>query len=182
MKTIVTQIPNRETFDRGENTLKIGYPWLTYGAIIALEHILNKEMRVLEFGSGGSTIFWAKNCKSVKSYETNPVWYDDVKLKLKTQNLKNVEIVLCDRRGMSRGLKSQPDNSFDIVLIDSDPRRSRRLDLANNTVSKIKTGGWLVIDNYQEFGMINFDYSKWQVFTFDEFRYKGLGTRLCRKI
>lgn len=180
MKTIVTQIPSRNAFLRGEDTLKIGYPWLTYGAIIAIESRVNKEMKVLEFGSGGSTIFWANNCKSVKSYETNPEWYNNVKQK--TEHLKNVEIVLCDRRGMSTGLKSEPDDHYDIVLIDSDPKRSRRLDLANNAVFKLKTGGWLIIDNYLKFGMSDFDYSKWQVFTFDEFHYRGLGTRLCRKI
>lgn len=180
MKTIVTQIPSRKALIRGENTLKIGYPWLTFGAIIALESIVNKEIKVLEFGSGGSTIFWAKNCKSVKSYETNPQWYKDVKQK--TENLKNVKIILCDRHGMSLGLKSEPDDSYDIVLIDSDPKHSRRLDLTNNAVSKIKTSGWLVIDNYLEFGMSDFDYSKWKVYTFDDFDWRGLGTRLCRKI
>ncbi len=182
MKTIVTRITNRTTFIKGEDTLKIGYPWLTYGAIIAVEAIVNKKMKVLEFGSGGSTIFWAKNCQKVKSYETNPEWYKAVKQKTDSLDLNNVEIVLGDRRRMGRGLKSEPDSYYDIVLIDSDPKHSRRLDLTNNAVSKVKTGGWLIIDNYLKFGMDSFDYSKWQVFTFDEFHYIGLGTRLCRKI
>lgn len=180
MKTIVTKIPSRRVFLAGQDTLKIGYPWLTYGAIIAVENIVNKEMKVLEFGSGGSTIFWAKKCKSVKSYETNPQWYK--KVKQKTKNLNNVEILLCDRHRMSVGLRSEPDDYYDTVLIDSDPKRSRRLDLANMAVSKVKPRGWLIIDNYLRFGMNGFDYSKWQVLTFDEFHYTGLGTRLCRKI
>ena len=182
METIVNKIPNRRAFLCGENALKIGYPWLTYGAIIALEHIVNKEMKVLEFGSGGSTIFFAKNCKSLKSYETSQVWCDNVKEKIASEELKNVEILLCDRRRLRKGLEAEPDNYYDIALVDSDPKRSRRLHLANNVVSKIKTGGWLIIDNYKGFGMSNFDYSKWQVFTFDEFRFMGLGTRLCKKI
>ncbi len=180
MKTIVTKIPSREAFLRGAETLKIGYPWLTYGAIIALELIVGKKMKVLEVGSGGSTIFWARNCQSVKSYETDPKWYKDVKAK--TKNFKNVEIKLTDRHGTSVGLKNEPNEYYDIVLIDSDPKRSKRLDLANYAIPKIKLGGWLVIDNYLKFGMDLFDYSKWQVFTFDEFDYGGLGTRLLRKI
>lgn len=179
MKTIVAKIPSHRAFIKGQDSLKIGYPWLTYGAIIALESIVNKEIRVLEFGSGGSTIFWAKNCKSVKSYETDPQWYKNVKQK--TKNLKNVEIILCERH-LGLELKSEPNDYYDIVLIDSDPKYARRLGLANNASSKLKTGGWLIIDNYQKFGMSDFDYSKWQVYTFDESHYTGLGTKLCRKI
>ena len=180
MKTIVAQIPSREAFIKGEGTLRIGYPWLSFGAIIALESLVNKQMNVLEFGSGGSTIFWAKNCKSVKSYENDAQWFKDVKQK--TKYLKNVELVLSDRRGLRLGLNSEPNNSYDLVLIDSDPRHSRRLALANRAIYKLKRGGWLVVNNYQKFGMNGFDYSKWRVLTFDDPGFVGFGTRLARKV
>lgn len=167
---------------KGEGFLEIGCPWLTFGAIIAIEHIVNKEMKVLELGSGGSTLFWARTCKSVKSYETDSKWYRIIRQKTEKQKLGNVEIVLCHRRLMRIELRSEPDNYYDIVLIDTDPKRSKRLDLAYMAIPKLKSGGWLIIDNYLKFGMENFDYSKWEVYTFDEFYYNGLGTRLCRKI
>jgi predicted O-methyltransferase YrrM len=160
-------------------TLEIGYPWVTFGAIIALEAIVNKEMRVLEFGCGGSTIFWARNCKSVKSYESNPEWYRDVSQK--TANMENVEIILC-REHMGITLKTEPDSYYDLVFVDSDPKAARRSTLARLAVSKIKPGGWLVVDNYLKFGMGDFDYSKFYVYSFDEFHFAGQGTRICRKI
>lgn len=180
MKTVVSQILNRNAFVRGREVFQLGIPWLTCGAIIAIEDIINKEMKVLEFGSGGSTIFWAANCKSVKSYETNDKWYNLVKTK--TEGLKNVELILKNRHGVSVGLSHEPDNYYDIVLVDSDPKRTKRLDLANNAISKLKIGGWMIVDNYQKFGMKDFDYSKWQVYSFDEIYYSGAGTRICKKI
>jgi hypothetical protein len=176
MKTIISQIPSREALIKGEDALKIGYPWLALGAIIALESIINKQTKVLELGSGGSTIFWANNCKSVKSYETNLDKYNDVKKK--TRYLRNVEITLCDRHGMTVGLKTQPKDYYDIILLNSDPARTRRLDLANLALPKIKPGGWLVINNYAKFGMGGFNYSKKPLLTFDELGFSGFGTKL----
>jgi len=179
MKTIISQIPSRETLVNGEDALKIGYPWIASGAIIALESIVGKQTKVLELGSGGSTIFWAKNCKSVKSYETNAEWFKDVKQK--TRNLWNAEVILGSRHQTTNGLKSEPNGGYDIVLVNSDPRHTKRLDLANIALSKIKIGGWLIINNYQRFGMGGFNYSGRPVLTFDELGFNGLGTKLVKK-
>ena len=47
---------------------------------------------------------------------------------------------------------------------------------------KHEVGGWLVIDNYNKFGLNDFDYKTVEVYTFDEFGYTGTGKRLCKKI
>lgn len=180
MKTIVTKIKSRKSFFDGSDTLENGYPWLTFGAIIFLENVLKKDFSVLEFGSGGSTLFFSKKTKAVKSFETNPDWFE--KVKQKTTKLKNVEIFYADRKTMSNALKNTKDQSLDIILIDSDPRRSKRLDLANLSKPKLKIGGFLILDNYQKFGLNGFDYSDFEFYTFDEFGYTGKGTRICRKI
>ena len=48
-------------------------------------------------------------------------------------------------------------------------------------LKNIKLNGFLIIDNYMKFGMENFKYPPWEVYTFDEFRYSGKGTRICKK-
>ena len=180
MKTIITDIPSREAFLKGKETLEIGYPWLTFGAIIALEALVNKDFRVLEFGSGGSTVFWAQTCKNVKSFETNPEWFRRVKER--TKRFKNVEITLANEGQTLEAIKKEPDNFYDLVLVDSYPKDIQRILIANAVISKIKQGGWLVIDNYLGFGMNKFRYPPWEIYTFDEFRYSGQGTRICKKI
>ena len=178
MKTIVSDITNRKDFLKGRWTLEIGYPWLSFGAIMALEGIVNKRLRVLELGSGGTTVFFAKNCKNVKSYETNADWYK--KVMQKVRKYRNVEIGLGNYKQILRAIAKEPDKHYDIILVDSYPKEARRILLAEAVLPKIKTGGWLVIDNYGKFGMENFNYPKGEIYTFDDLRYSGRGTRLIR--
>jgi len=181
MKTIVSDIPSRKDFFMGKGTLEIGYPWLTFGAIIALENIINKDFKVLEFGSGGSTVFWAERCKSVKSFETNPEWYKNVLQRV--GKFKNIDLVLATESEMLKEIENTPDNCYDLILIDSYPKDYARLLLANASAPKIKPNGWFVIDNYLKFGMGKFVYpASWDIYTFDEFRYSGKGTRICRRM
>ena len=180
MKTIVTDIPSREAFFKGEGALEVGYPWLAFGAIIALESIINNHYRVLEFGSGGSTVFWAERSKSVRSFETDPEWFENVKKR--TERYTNVDLNLATEAEMLEAIKKEPDGRYDLVLIDSGPKHARRLLLANAVIPKIKLNGWLIVDNYLDHGMNYFNYPGWEVYTFDEFRYSGRGTRILRKM
>lgn len=69
-----------------------GYtPWFTYPAIAFLKDILSAEMRVFEYGSGYSTIFFNSRAKQVISVEHDPVWarrisdeYPDYDLRIRT--------------------------------------------------------------------------------------------------
>lgn len=49
-------------------------PWFTYPAIEFLKDILSSEMRVFEYGSGFSTVFFNSRAKEVISVEHNPDW------------------------------------------------------------------------------------------------------------
>lgn len=178
IKTIVNKIPNHEAFLTGERSLDIGYPWLTYGAIMALEGLVNKRFKVLEIGSGGSTVFWAKNCFNVKSFESDPAWYE--KVSKKTRWNKNVEVVLANEAKTLKALSNEPDGHYSVILVDSNPKQVNRLSVANAVISKLKVGGYLIIDNYQKFGMENFKYPKSEIYTFDQLRYSGKGTRICK--
>lgn len=179
MYSIINNIASRQDFFKGKGTLEIGYPWLSFGAIMALESIVNKNLKILEFGSGGSTVFWAKNCQSVKSFETNRQWYE--KVCEKTKKFKNVEIILADQAETLKKLDMEPDNYYDIILVDSYPKDIERILIANTATKKVKANGWLIIDNYQNFGMQKFTYPKnCEIYTFDEFKYSGKGTRFCK--
>ena len=71
-----------------ENTLSLGLPWLTYDAINFLEKICNSDKRVFEWGSGGSTLFFAARCKDVTSIEHDTFWIKSLREKLEDLNLK----------------------------------------------------------------------------------------------
>lgn len=191
MNTIVSQIPGRKEFFKGIDTLKIGYPWLTFGTIMTLEYLvqLNKEMRVLELGGGGSTVFFANNCKNVVTIETDKNWLRFLIDRLK--NYKNVNLVYSANETESINLiKNEHNESYDIILIDSgwlhDAQGekispNRRL-LFETAIPKLKKDGFLIIDNYQHYGMKHFVYRGFEVYTFDEMGYSGRGTKICVKL
>ena len=60
-------------------------------AIAFLDGRLNKTMRVMEYGSGGSTAWYGRRVDHVTSVEHDPQWYDAVKRTIPA----NVDLVLC---------------------------------------------------------------------------------------
>jgi hypothetical protein len=184
MRTIIRALPRRTKFLRGKDSLIVGYPWLTYGAIMALEQIEMSNFEVLEFGSGGSTLFFARRCLHVYSHETNSEWAEQVREAVVDRNNVMVE---CDHLSDIEFEIQRSGLMYDLVLVDHKDdihRHTDRLPLAMAAVPRLKVGGWLVVDNYNAFGMNRFDYSApmWDVYTFDDVRWKGRGTRLCKKL
>lgn len=57
-----------------------GYiPWFTYPSIHFLKDILKKDMKVLEYGCGYSTLFFKDKVGDLVSIEHNPEWYQFLK-------------------------------------------------------------------------------------------------------
>ena len=76
----------------GNTPLESGKPWITFAAIELLEKTLSNNDRVFEYGTGGSTIFFAKRAKRVISVEHDIEWYNNVVTKLNEEGLNNVVI------------------------------------------------------------------------------------------
>jgi predicted O-methyltransferase YrrM len=181
MKTIINTLPERQKFLRGEDTFSLGYPWLTYGAIIALELLLKPHYRVLELGSGGSTIFFSRRCCFVKSYDNDIKWVNLTKLYLDcTQTI--VEFVVGDLSTQISSLQKEQDLFYDLLLVDSGPSYRERLRLMQESLCKLKQGGYMIVDNYNQRYINRFDYTGWDVYTFDDMKYSGRGTKICKKL
>lgn len=179
METIISQISNRRNFIKGIDTIEVGYPWLTYGAIMAIELLVKPTDKVLELGCGGSTIFWSKKCSSVKTYDPEPEWVNKVKDKLPKPS--NVTWVVGNAEELVDAVKKEPNEYYDWLLVDISNSYRFRLRMANESVSKLKKGGFLVVDNYAARFIHRFDYTNWNVYTFDDMTYYGRGTRIAIK-
>jgi hypothetical protein len=183
MRTIIRELPSRSSFLKGRFTVEIGYPWLTYGAIMAIERLLSPEHNVLESGSGGSTIFFSRRCKSVKTYETNPEWGEKVRSTL--PNPSNVILVCGEPKELISMVKEEPNEFYDWVIVDSADLGDCYLfrgAMMDEFIPKLKKGGFMVVDNYWRGKLKTFDYSGWNVYTFDDFDWNGMGTRVCVKL
>lgn len=101
------------------------------------------SLKLLELGSGNSTLYFSKFFKSVTSYETNQDWFDRLSLKIPINvNLIKVDSII--KSFKNNNIKNI--HSYDVILIDAGENRA-------------KISRWLVDENYK--GIIFFDNSEW---------------------
>jgi predicted O-methyltransferase YrrM len=132
------------------------HPWLTITAIGLLDQILKPSDIGIEFGSGRSTVWFAKRLTYLTSVEHSEKWYEQVKQMLAQQGFSNVDYHLCpkdkdiDEAGESayvRVLESFEENSIDFVLVDGIYRDF----CTQKVLNIIRSGGILVIDNVERY-------------------------------
>ena len=89
-------------------------PWFTYPSIQFLKTLNLQRFRVLEFGAGFSSLYFATHAKSLKTYEKNDLWRNEL-IKINP----HLDISL---------LEAEPDysrllnNDYDILVIDGNDR------------------------------------------------------------
>ena len=71
-------------------------PWMTYEAIDWLRGYLAPEMRIFEWGSGGSTLFFGYRVRSVVTIEHDPSWYAEVSNAISQRGVSNVHLKLIE--------------------------------------------------------------------------------------
>ncbi len=120
-------------------------PWLTSSAVSILSTYLKNSDIGLEWGSGRSTVWFAARIKHLVSVEDNPEWYQRIKKQLDHLKLNNTEYLFANDRESYIGAADQfQENSLDFVLVDG---RDYRSTCAVKAVSKVRTGGIIVVDN-----------------------------------
>lgn len=127
-------------------------PWLTPAAIRLLATLLRPADHGVEFGSGRSTIWFARRVAELTSVEQDERWYTTVAGRLRDQGLDNVRYLLAPldqpleaghRSAYARTALGFADRSLDFALVDGGYR-----DYTTTFVMpKLKPGGLLVIDN-----------------------------------
>ncbi len=154
------------------NSIADKIPWMTFSAIDFLKKVSHSEMHIFEYGSGGSTFFWALRVKHITSVEHDKSWFEKIKMELAGQKITNVDYVLREPYSISdfgkkqfqiasdyisgdpghngksfeayaKTIDSFPDENFDVVVVDGRARPSCIL----HSLKKIKRGGYLVVDN-----------------------------------
>lgn len=118
----------------------IPVPYLGKAVIQRLEEIIKKDFKIIEHGSGGSTLWFAERAAYVMSIENDPRWYKELYLRVPG----NVALVFNNWPGA-------PDNwvdfkPFDLLLIDGEPVEERR-DWIVQCREIVKPGGYVILDN-----------------------------------
>ncbi len=115
-------------------------PWYTFPAIEYLSQFDFSNFEILEFGSGYSTVFWAKRCKKIISVEHRSEWLNIVKDFISDGT---TELILQDENNYTQ-ICNTADKKFDLIVIDG----IRRPECAREIAKCLKPEtGIVVLDN-----------------------------------
>lgn len=143
----------------GRQALNFGEPWIVPEALDLIKEKIKSYWQVFEWGSGGSTVFWSKQCKRLYSVEHNPTWIartsqmmtdhqcpDNWTLKyiIRTEDAD----LAPDEKPFDKyadAILTHPDESFHLIYVDGEASCRERC--IANSVSKLKPKGILLLDN-----------------------------------
>jgi hypothetical protein len=115
-------------------------PWLAPDVIEYLESLLTPDMRVIEHGSGGSTLWFAARVKSVTSIEASAGWRPIITERAPTN------AIIIDGSGPGNAPRRSGHSKYDLLLIDGEPLEVRA-DWLDEAAKLVTPGGWVVLDN-----------------------------------
>lgn len=141
----------------GRHALRENVPWIVPESLDFLRGIIQPDWSVWEWGSGGSTVYWARNCKFTISVEHNSKWFHWTRKQLIKDGLwDNVRLINVpgDQKEDKSRFRYYADvindyvrmrDAFDLVFVDGEA--SSRGWCVGNAVKYLRPGGWLLLDN-----------------------------------
>ncbi|MBI4418839.1 MAG: class I SAM-dependent methyltransferase, partial [Ignavibacteriales bacterium] len=111
-------------------------PWFSYPAIDWLESRIKPTHKVLEFGAGHSTLWFARKAAHVTSVEHDARWAD----KLRGRVPRNVTLI---PRNEANYVVAAGKGTFDVIVIDG----IRRTECAQWAAKHVTRSGLIIFDN-----------------------------------
>lgn len=172
--------PWMRSHSAGRQALTDGLPWVTFPATEFLQRILTSKSEVFEWGSGGSSVFFAGCCARVVSVEHDAGWNSRVESRIAGLGYSNWtgRLVLptkrpdqlagdptdwdgyvssdtaysgSDFRRYVEVIDEFEDQSFDVILIDGRARPS----CFKHALTKVRIGGYIMWDNSERDSYFN---------------------------
>jgi 16S rRNA G966 N2-methylase RsmD len=127
-------------------------PFIVYEAINFMNDILKPGTKVLEFGSGNSTLWFLEKKCDVTSIEHDTLWYKTVNdyaqsASFNKQVMEQFSFKNTQKEATWALLDKTENESFDLILVDGSNDFNNRNECIEKSISKLKKGGWMVLDN-----------------------------------
>ena len=129
-------IDEKVCLDRDGNPI----PWYTYPAIEYLSQFDYSNKKILEFGCGYSSLFWARRAEKVVSIEDDLNWFERWK---KEFNEPNLDIRWRDEGEIYEHAAFEDKEKFDVIVVDG----KRRWQCAEVAVKVLQDGGFIILDD-----------------------------------
>ena len=126
-------------------------PWWNYHAVAFVEARLPHGARVFEYGGGASTLWLGDQGATVTTVEDSADWLAALAQRLPADaDVRFVETPANASAAQpwdpySRAIEVEPDDSFDLVIVDGRARR----DCVLAAAPKVRPGGMLLLDDSQ---------------------------------
>ena len=108
-----------------------------------LEEIFNLGAEVIEFASGGSSLYIAEKVKSLVTLEHDSVWHEVMQEAIAKEGISNITLYF--DQDYHKNFHCE-ESSFDVAIVDvwEDPRRTSCIETAMNC---LRSGGYLIFHN-----------------------------------
>ena len=116
-------------------------PWVPFAVIRRMRTILSPSARVLEFGSGRSTRWFAAHASDVISIEDDPGWYSKMIAVFDAAGIRNVDYRL--RGGAAYYDLKDVTGYFELIVVDGKFRH----ECVRAASGLVRQGGFLYLDN-----------------------------------
>ena len=118
-------------------------PWISYDATRRLDGLLGLQMHVLEYGTGMSTLWFARRVASVIAVDDLDEWIAFQRRGMKARGVSNVTLVHATEEQSYCYPDGALARSFDFIMIDGRFRDA----CAMAALELIKPGGHVYLDN-----------------------------------
>jgi len=125
-------------------------PWMNYPIIDFLNRRLRPDMKIFEYGSGASTMYFSKRTQKIVSVEYDQKWFDKVKETLSETNSR-LHFFPLDENYANAIIDISGEEKYDIIIVDG----RKRVKCAKNALDFLSSRGVLILDDssrpkYQE--------------------------------
>ncbi len=116
-------------------------PWCTYPFIKFTEPRLSRDFSVFEFGSGNSTLWYAKRVKNIIAVENDKEWFNIISSNLPS----NAQIIFKKLDYDGEYCRTVLDHSvrFNLIIIDG----RDRVNCVKNSINRLTENGVIIFDN-----------------------------------
>ncbi|MGZ5310647.1 MAG: O-methyltransferase [Solirubrobacterales bacterium] len=123
-------------------------PWIVPAAVGWLGRRAHRDWRVLELGSGRSTVWLAQRTGSVLSFEDNEHWLARARELLGAAGIENAEVRHLPVEYLAAEVEAMSDESFDLVVVDFlESPGADRVSAVRAARDKVRPGGYLLLDD-----------------------------------
>ena len=133
----------------GETSITHECPWMVPEAIEFLQKNTKKEWKVLEVGSGGSSIFFGRRCFKVIAIENFLPYYEKMCQELSNKQIDSkVDLRYVETEMMLDTLRGLED-TYDIISIDHGVHHPSRSECLEAVIDKW-SGEMFIFDNWSK--------------------------------